>query len=71
MRKRGLLVRFRSDRSATWTITATMRKTAKLHAARLRPAHGQLVRKTFKAHTGSGAVRLRIPARASRACAPS
>jgi hypothetical protein len=59
--RRGLLVRFKTDRSATWTITATVRQAAKLRAVRLQTAHGRLARKTFKAHTGSGAVRLRIP----------
>jgi Glucose / Sorbosone dehydrogenase/PKD domain len=61
VRKRGLLVRFRSNTSAAWTVTATMRRTAKLGTARLRPARGILVRKAFKAHTGSGSLRLRIP----------
>jgi glucose/arabinose dehydrogenase len=61
VRRRGLLVRFRSDTSATWTVTATLRQAAPLRATRLRSAHGRLVRKTFKAHTGSGTVRLRIP----------
>ena len=61
VRKRGLLVRFSSNTSATWRITVTMRRTAKLQATRLRSAHGRLARKTFKAHTGSGTVRLRIP----------
>jgi glucose/arabinose dehydrogenase len=62
VRKRGLLVRFRSNTSATWTMTATMRKAAKLHAARLRNSRGRLAKKTFQAHTGAGTVRLRIPA---------
>jgi glucose/arabinose dehydrogenase len=62
VRKRGLLVRFRNGLPVRWTLTATMRKTAKLRATRLRAAHGRLARTTFKAHTGSGAVRLRIPA---------
>ena len=62
VRKRGLLVRFRSNASATWRITATMRRARGLHDARLHPASGRLARKTFKAHTGSGTVRLRIPA---------
>ena len=61
VRKRGLLVRFSGNTSATWRITVTMRRTAKLQATRLRSAHGRLARKTFKAHTGSGTVRLRIP----------
>jgi len=61
VRKRGLLVRFRSDLPARWTLTATMRKTAKSPAASLRTAHGRLARTTFKAHTGTGTVRLRIP----------
>jgi glucose/arabinose dehydrogenase len=60
VRKRGLLVRFRADGSATWTITATLRQSAKVRATRLHTAHGQLARKTFTAHTGSGSVRLRI-----------
>jgi glucose/arabinose dehydrogenase len=63
VRKRGLLVRFRSDLPVRWTLTATLRTTAKLQAARLRPAHGKLVRTTFKAHNGTGAVRLHVPAR--------
>jgi hypothetical protein len=60
VRKRGLLVRFRTDRSATWIITATLRQSATVRAARLWSAHGRLARTTFKAHTGSGSVRLRI-----------
>jgi glucose/arabinose dehydrogenase len=61
VRKRGLLVRFRSNTAATWTVTATMRKVAKLPSARMRAAHGRLARKTFKARSGSGTLRLRIP----------
>ncbi|MDX6563117.1 MAG: hypothetical protein QOD65_2931 [Gaiellales bacterium] len=61
VRKRGLLVRFRSNTSATWTITARMRKVAKLRIAQLQESRGPLARKTFQAHTGNGSVRLRIP----------
>jgi glucose/arabinose dehydrogenase len=61
VRRRGLLVRFRGDTSATWTITATLRRAAAVQPTRLHDAHGRLVRKTFKAHTGSGTVRLQIP----------
>ena len=61
VRKRGLLIRFRTNGSATWTITATLRQSAKLQATRLQTAHGRLARKTFKAHTGSGSLRLRLP----------
>ncbi|MDP9258468.1 MAG: PQQ-dependent sugar dehydrogenase [Actinomycetota bacterium] len=62
VRRRGLLVRFRGNAPATWTLTATLRRTRGLHEARMRPASGRLYRKTFKAHTGSGTMRLRIPA---------
>ena len=48
VRKRGLLVRFRSNTSATWRVTATMRKVARVGAAQLRTAHGRLARKTFR-----------------------
>ena len=58
--KRGLLVRFKTDRPATWTITATLRQASRLGATRLQAAHGRLVRRTFKAHTGSGSLRLHI-----------
>ena len=61
MRKRGLLVRFRSERVGHLAITATMRQAAKLQRDPADAAHGRLARKTFKAHTGSGTVRLRIP----------
>jgi hypothetical protein len=61
VRRRGLLVRFRSDTSATWTVTATLRRAAKLRTSRLQPGRGRLAQKTFVAHTGSGTVRLRIP----------
>jgi hypothetical protein len=61
VRKRGLLVRFRSGLPARWTLTATMRKTRKLRTTRLHAARGRLVRKTFMAHTGTGTMRLRIP----------
>ena len=62
VRKRGLLVRFRGSTAATWTLTATLRKVAKQRAARLQTSHGRLARTTFKARSGSGTLRLRIPA---------
>jgi hypothetical protein len=61
VRRRGLLLRFRSDASATWTVTATLRRAATVRTARLQAARGRLAQKTFKAHTGSGTLRLRIP----------
>jgi glucose/arabinose dehydrogenase len=61
VRRRGLLLRFRSDAPATWTVTATLRRAATVRATRLQAARGRLAQKTFKAHTGSGTVRLRIP----------
>jgi hypothetical protein len=61
VRKTGLLVRFRANRSATWALTATLRLARGAHAARLRAAHGRLARKAFRAHVGSGTVRLRLP----------
>jgi glucose/arabinose dehydrogenase len=61
VRKRGLLVRFRSNASASWRMTATMRKVARQQDARLRASRGRLVRRSFAAHTGDGTVRLRIP----------
>jgi glucose/arabinose dehydrogenase len=62
VRKRGLLVRFRGNTAATWRITATMRKVAKLSATRLQVSPGRLARRTFKARSGSGTMRLPIPA---------
>ena len=61
VRKRGLLVRFRSSTSATWRVTATMRKVARVGATQLRTSRGRLARKTFQAHAGNGTLRLRIP----------
>jgi PKD domain-containing protein len=61
VRKNGLLVRFRANRSAAWTLTATLRLARGVHATRLHAAHGRLARKTFRAHVGSGTVRLRLP----------
>jgi glucose/arabinose dehydrogenase len=64
VRKRGLIVRFRGNTPAMWTLTATLQQAARLTAPRLHPAHGALAAKTFRAHNGSGTVRLRIrPAR--------
>jgi glucose/arabinose dehydrogenase len=61
VRRRGLLLRFRSDMPATWTVTATLRRAATLHTTRLQAARGRLAQMRFKSHTGSGTVRLRIP----------
>ena len=61
VRKRGLLVRFSANTSATWTIKATIQGTARLHARSLVRANVKLASKTFKAHTGDGVVRLAIP----------
>lgn len=61
VRRHGLLIRFRGDAWATWALTATLRKAAKLPARRLLAAHGTLARISIKARTGTGAVRLRIP----------
>ena len=61
VRKRGLLVRFRSNTSATWRITATMRKVAEAGHRAAATSRGRLARKTFAAHTGNGTLRLRIP----------
>ncbi len=64
VRKNGLLVRFRANASATWALAATLRQARRVHATRLHAAHGRLARKAFKAHVGSGTVRLRVrPAR--------
>jgi glucose/arabinose dehydrogenase len=60
-RKRGLLIRFKTNTPATWTITTTMQRTTKLHAKHSRRARGTLASKTFRAHTGTGTVRLAIP----------
>ena len=63
MRKHGLLVRFRANASATWTITATLRQARQAaRDAGCAPLTDGSRSKTFKAHTGSGTVRLRIPA---------
>jgi glucose/arabinose dehydrogenase len=61
VRNRGLLVRFRGNTPATWTLTASLRRVRGAHATRLHGAGGLLARKTFKAHTGTGTVRLAIP----------
>jgi hypothetical protein len=61
VRKNGLLLRFRANASATWALTATLRQARGVHATRLRAAHGRIATKTFKAHVGSGTVRLRVP----------
>jgi hypothetical protein len=61
VRRHGLLIRFRGDAWATWALTATLRKAAKLPASRLRAAHGTLARISIRARTGTGTVRLRIP----------
>jgi PKD domain-containing protein len=61
VRRRGLLVRFRSNTPATWTVTATLRRATMVRTTRLQTRRGRLVQKTFKAHTGRGTVRLRIP----------
>ena len=64
VRKNGLLIRFRANASATWALAATLRQARRVHATRLHAAHGRLARKAFKAHVGSGTVRLRVrPAR--------
>ena len=43
VRKRGLLVRFSTNAPSTWTVKAThAKRTTKLHARRLRRAHGAL-----------------------------
>ena len=59
VRKNGLLIRFRANASATWALAATLRRARRVHATRLHAAHGRLARKAFKAHVGSGTVRLR------------
>jgi glucose/arabinose dehydrogenase len=64
VRRRGLLVRFRGNAPATWTLAATLRHARGLHDVRMHAATGRLGGKTFKAHTGSGTMRLRIPAAA-------
>jgi glucose/arabinose dehydrogenase len=61
VRRRGLLLRFRNETPATWTVTATLRRAARLRTTRLQAAGGRLAQKTFAAHTGSGALRLPIP----------
>jgi glucose/arabinose dehydrogenase len=61
VRTSGLLVRFAINTPATWTIRATIRQTARLHARRLMRANVKLASKTFKAHTGDGVVHLAIP----------
>ena len=54
-------MRFRCSASATWTLTATLRRARGAQAARLHVATGLLARQTFTAHMGTGTVRLRIP----------
>ena len=76
VRKRGLLVRFRSNTSATWRITATMRKVARVgadtaaHVAR--PARAQDVRRrtraTARCACGSRSHASRACERSSSAC---
>ena len=61
VRKRGLLIRFKTNTPATWKVTATMQRTTKLHANHSQRASGTLSAKTFRAHTGTGTVRLAIP----------
>jgi glucose/arabinose dehydrogenase len=61
VRKRGLLIRFRNNTPATWTITTTIQRTTELHANHARRASGTLSAKTFRAHNGKGTVRLAIP----------
>ncbi len=63
VRKRGLLVRFGGNTPATWTITASLERVLRPGAAHAKTTHARLATTTFKAHTGTGAVRLRIPAR--------
>jgi glucose/arabinose dehydrogenase len=60
-RKRGLLIHFRTNMPATWTIQTTMQQTLTRHARRFRRAHGALSSRTFRAHTGTGTVTLPIP----------
>ena len=61
VRKHGLLVRFRTSRPATWTIKTSLVRTTKVHAKHFRRASGALSARTFRAHTGTGIVRLKIP----------
>jgi hypothetical protein len=61
VRRRGLILRLAAGRPAVWSLTATLRMTAKLHTTRLRAVHGRRVRMVVKAPAGARAVRLRIP----------
>jgi len=61
VRTHGLLVRFKTNTPATWTVKASMKRTTKLHARHFRRASGALTSTTFRAHTGTGTLRLKLP----------
>ncbi|HET6172653.1 MAG TPA: PQQ-dependent sugar dehydrogenase [Gaiellales bacterium] len=61
VRSRGLVIRFRGSTAATWTLIATLQRARGRHATRMHAARGRLARRTFRAHTGTGTVRLRLP----------
>ena len=61
VRKHGLLIRFKTNAPATWTVKARMKRTTKLHAKHFRRASGALAATTFRAHTGTGTLRLKLP----------
>jgi hypothetical protein len=61
VRKHGLLVRFKTNTPSTWTIKTSLARTTKLHAKHFRRASGALSSKTFRAHTGTGTLRLKLP----------
>jgi hypothetical protein len=61
VRKHGLLVRFRTNTPATWTIKTSLQRTTKMHAKHFLRARAALSSKTFRAHTGTGSVHMTIP----------
>jgi glucose/arabinose dehydrogenase len=61
VRKHGLFIRFRTSAPATWTIKSSLVRTRKMHAKIFRRAGGARSAKTFRAQTGTGIVRLKIP----------
>jgi hypothetical protein len=61
VRRRGLLVRYRENSAATWSLTATRRMGTALRATRLRTSPSLLGRLAFRPKTHDGTVRLPIP----------
>ena len=71
VRKRGLLVRFRSNVSATWTVTATMRRVSKLGTARFGLRMGCSRRRRSRPTPAAGPCGCASRAHDSPACARS